>query len=177
MIHVSGKDHAGYYPGAKDLLLKLIFNKETGTLYGAQAVGQSGVDKRMDVLATAIKSGLTVADLTELELSYAPPFGSAKDPVNLIGYAALNLIEGISESIQWHELSAELAAGKQLLDVRNTAEMTGRFKNALHIPLNELRDRLTELDPTASYIVSCHSGLRSYLAERILKQSGYEAKI
>ena len=176
VIHVSGKDHAGYYPGAKDLLLKLIFNKETGTLYGAQAVGQSGVDKRMDVLATAIKSGLTVADLTELELSYAPPFGSAKDPVNLIGYAALNLIEGISESIQWHELSAELAAGKQLLDVRNTAEMTGRFKNALHIPLNELRDRLTELDPTASYIVSCHSGLRSYLAERILKQSGYEAK-
>ena len=177
MIHVSGKDHAGYYPDAKDLLLKLIFNKETGTLYGAQAVGQSGVDKRMDVLATAIKSGLTVADLAELELSYAPPFGSAKDPVNLIGYAALNLIEGISESIQWHELSAELAAGKQLLDVRNTAEMTGRFKNALHIPLNELRDRLTELDPTASYIVSCHSGLRSYLAERILKQSGYEAKI
>lgn len=176
VIHVSGKDHAGYYPGAKDLLLKLIFNKETGTLYGAQAVGQSGVDKRMDVLATAIKSGLTVADLTELELSYAPPFGSAKDPVNLIGYAALNLIEGISESIQWHELSAELAAGKQLLDVRNTAEMTGRFKNALHIPLNELRDRLTELDPTASYIVSCHSGLQSYLAERILKQSGYEAK-
>ncbi|WP_291290701.1 FAD-dependent oxidoreductase [Enterococcus sp.] len=176
VIHVSGKDHAGYYPGAKDLLLKLIFNKETGTLYGAQAVGQSGVDKRIDVLATAIKSGLTVADLPELELSYAPPFGSAKDPVNLIGYAALNLIEGLSESIQWHELSAELAAGKQLLDVRNTTEMTGRFKNALHIPLNELRDRLSELDPTVSYIVSCHSGLRSYLAERILKQSGYEAK-
>ena len=176
VIHISGKDHAGYYPGAQDLLLKLIFNKETGTLYGAQAVGQSGVDKRIDVLATAIKSGLTVADLQELELSYAPPFGSAKDPVNLIGYAALNLIEGLSESIQWHELSAELAAGKQLLDVRNTTEMTGRFKNALHIPLNELRDRLSELDPTVSYIVSCHSGLRSYLAERILKQSGYEAK-
>jgi NADPH-dependent 2,4-dienoyl-CoA reductase/sulfur reductase-like enzyme/rhodanese-related sulfurtransferase len=176
VIHVSGKDHAGYYPGAQDLLLKLIFNKETGTLYGAQAVGESGVDKRIDVLATAIKSGLTVADLPELELSYAPPFGSAKDPVNLIGYAALNLIEGLSESIQWHELSSELAAGKQLLDVRNTTEMTGRFKNALHIPLNELRDRLSELDPTVSYVVSCHSGLRSYLAERILKQSGYEAK-
>lgn len=176
VIHVSGKDHAGYYPGAKDLLLKLVFNKETGTLYGAQAIGESGVDKRMDVLATAIKSGLTVEDLTELELSYAPPFGSAKDPVNLIGYAALNLIEGISESIQWHELSAELAAGKQLLDVRNATEMTGRFKNALHIPLNELRERLSELDPAASYIVSCHSGLRSYLAERILKQSGYDAK-
>jgi len=177
VVHVSGKDHAGYYPGATDILLKLIFNPETGEIYGAQGIGQKGVDKRVDILATAIKGGLTIFDLPELELTYAPPFGSAKDPVNMLGYAAMNLAEGLSESIQWYQLKEEIAEGKKLLDVRNESELAqGAFPNATHIPLNELRDRLSELDPSQEWIVSCHSGLRSYLAERILKQHGFHVK-
>lgn len=177
VVHVSGKDHAGYYPGATDILLKLIFNPETGEIYGAQGIGQKGVDKRIDILATAIKGGLTIFDLPELELTYAPPFGSAKDPVNMLGYAAMNLAEGLSESIQWYQLKEEIAEGKKLLDVRNESELAqGTFPNATHIPLNELRDRLSELDPTQEWIVSCHSGLRSYVAERILKQHGFHVK-
>ncbi|MGM8137825.1 FAD-dependent oxidoreductase [Enterococcus italicus] len=177
VVHVSGKDHAGYYPGATDILLKLIFNPETGEIYGAQGIGQKGVDKRIDILATAIKGGLTIFDLPELELTYAPPFGSAKDPVNMLGYAAMNLAEGLSESIQWYQLKEEIAEGKKLLDVRNESELAqGTFPNATHIPLNELRDRLSELDPSQEWIVSCHSGLRSYVAERILKQHGFHVK-
>lgn len=177
VVHVSGKDHAGYYPGATDILLKLIFNLETGEIYGAQGIGQKGVDKRIDILATAIKGGLTIFDLPELELTYAPPFGSAKDPVNMLGYAAMNLAEGLSESIQWYQLKEEIAEGKKLLDVRNESELAqGTFPNATHIPLNELRDRLSELDPSQEWIVSCHSGLRSYVAERILKQHGFHVK-
>lgn len=177
VVHVSGKDHAGYYPGATDILLKLIFNLETGEIYGAQGIGQKGVDKRIDILATAIKGGLTIFDLPELELTYAPPFGSAKDPVNMLGYAAMNLAEGLSESIQWYQLKEEIAEGKKLLDVRNESELAqGTFPNTTHIPLNELRDRLSELDPSQEWIVSCHSGLRSYVAERILKQHGFHVK-
>ncbi|HFX3812075.1 TPA: FAD-dependent oxidoreductase [Enterococcus faecium] len=177
VVHVSGKDHASYYPEATDILLKLIFHPETGEIYGAQGVGAKGVDKQIDILATAIKGHLTIFDLPELELTYAPPFGSAKDPVNMLGYAAMNIAEGLSETVQWHELPTELAKGKILLDVRTAEELEkGKFKEAKHIPLNELRDRLNELDSQQEYIVSCHSGLRSYLAERILKQSGYHVK-
>ncbi|KAF1297513.1 CoA-disulfide reductase [Enterococcus sp. JM4C] len=174
VVHVSGKDHASYYPGATDLVLKLIFDAKTGKIYGAQGVGEKGLDKRIDILATAIKGGLTVFDLPELEFTYAPPFGSAKDPVNMLGYAALNLIEGISQSIQWSELPDALDSGKILLDVRTPEELLqGKFPQAINIPLNELRERLDKLDQTKEYIVSCHSGLRSYIAERILKQSGF----
>ena len=177
VVHTTSKGHASYYPNASDIVLKLIFNQKTGRLYGAQAVGQKGVDKRIDILATAIKGGLTVADLPELELTYAPPFGAAKDPVNMAGYAALNLMEGISENIQWYDLATELANGKILLDVRNPAEVAnGHFSTAINIPLDELRNRLSELDKTKNYIVSCHSGLRSYLAERLLKQHGFNVK-
>lgn len=174
VVHLSGKDHAGYYPDATDIYLKLIFDANTGKIYGAQGIGAKGVDKRIDILATAIKGGLTIFDLPELEFTYAPPFGSAKDPVNMLGYAAINLAEGISENIQWHELTDALENGKQLLDVRSEMELAnnGRFQQALHIPLDELRDRLSELDPSVSYVVTCHSGLRSYIAERILKQAG-----
>lgn len=174
VVHLSGKDHAGYYPDATDIYLKLIFDADTGNIYGAQGIGAKGVDKRIDILATAIKGGLTIFDLPELEFTYAPPFGSAKDPVNMIGYAAINLAEGISENIQWHELTEALENGKQLLDVRSEMELAnnGRFQEALHIPLDELRNRLSELDPSVSYVVTCHSGLRSYIAERILKQAG-----
>lgn len=115
--------------------------------------------------------------MPELEFTYAPPFGSAKDPVNMLGYAAMNLVEGLSENVQWYELSNELANGAVLLDVRNPAERAnGQFKNAVSIPLNELRERLEELDKSTKYIVSCHSGLRSYIAERMLKQAGISAK-
>lgn len=178
-IHVSGKDHAGYYPGATDLTLKLLFEPKTGKIYGAQGVGKKGVDKRIDILATAIKGNLTIFDLPELEFTYAPPFGSAKDPVNMLGYAAMNLAEGLSENIQWHQLEDELASGKVFLDVRTLNEFKqGRLKadKTVHIPLNELRERLAELDKGAEYIVSCHSGLRSYIAERILKQAGFAVK-
>ena len=175
VLHVSGKDHAGYYPGATDMTLKLLFEPTTGKIYGAQGVGKQGVDKRIDILATAIKGNLTVFDLPELEFTYAPPFGSAKDPVNMLGYAALNLIEGLSDNVQWYQLEDELAKGKKFLDVRTSGEFqSGRLKvDTIHIPLNELRERLDELDKNQAYIVSCHSGLRSYIAERILKQAGF----
>ena len=149
----------------------------SGEIFGAQALGKEGVDKRIDILSTAIKAKLTVFDLPELEFTYAPPFGSAKDPVNMAGYAAMNIILGQSENIQWHELADELAKGKVLLDVRNPAELIkGKFKNSQNIPLDELRERLNELDKKIQYIVSCQSGLRSYNAERILKQEGYQVK-
>ena len=177
VVHTTGKDHASYYPGATEIVLKLIFSPTDGKIFGAQAVGKKGIDKRIDVLATAIKAGLTIFDLPELELTYAPPFGSAKDPVNMIGYAAMNIAEGISQNIQWHQLEEELAAGKILLDVRNPAELqSGQFMDFLHIPLDQLRDRIDELDPAKEYIVSCHSGLRSYIAERLLKEKGFTVK-
>lgn len=178
VVHVTGKDHASYYPQATDLVLKLIFNPTSGKIYGAQGIGEKGVDKRIDILGTAIKGNLTIFDLPELEFTYAPPFGSAKDPVNMLGYAAMNLAEGLSENIQWHDLPQALAQGAVLLDVRTTLELkeNGHFKEAVNIPLDELRCRLAELDPNLPYIVTCHSGLRSYLAERILKQSGFTVK-
>ncbi|HEM3651311.1 TPA: FAD-dependent oxidoreductase [Streptococcus suis] len=177
VVHTTGKDHASYYPGATEIVLKLIFSPTDGKIFGAQAVGKKGIDKRIDVLATAIKAGLTIFDLPELELTYAPPFGSAKDPVNMIGYAAMNIAEGISQNIQWHQLEEELAAGKILLDVRNPAELpSGQFMDFVHIPLDQLRDRIDELDPAKEYIVSCHSGLRSYIAERLLKEMGFTVK-
>lgn len=178
IVHIQGKSHAGYYPNAGTILLKVLFNPENGKIYGAQAIGDDGVDKRIDIIATAIKAGMTVQDLPELEFTYAPPFGSAKDPVNMAGYAALNLIEGVSESIQWHELEANQEAGDLLLDVReeDELEINGSLEGSINIPLNSLRDRLSEVPKDKSIIVSCHSGLRSYIAERILKQNGYKVK-
>lgn len=177
VVHLTGKDHAAYYPDAAGMNLKLIFNGTTGKLFGAQAVGPRGVDKRIDVLATAIKAQMTVFDLQELELSYAPPFGVAKDPVNMLGYVAANVVQGTSETIQWHELAAALNAGDQLLDVREPDEFaSGHFRGAINIPLDQLRVRLDELNQQAHYIVSCQSGLRSYNAERILRGHGFTVK-
>lgn len=177
VVHTTGNDHAAYYPGATAITMKLIFNPKTGAIYGAQAVGQKGIDKRIDILSTAIKVGLTIFDLPELEFTYAPPFGSAKDPVNMIGYAAMNLAQGLSDNVQWYDLKDELTKGKVLLDVRTADEVAnGRFADAINIPLDELRSRLAELDAAKEYIVSCHSGLRSYIAERILKQKGFKVK-
>ncbi|WP_317944151.1 FAD-dependent oxidoreductase [Carnobacterium maltaromaticum] len=178
VVHIQGKNHAGYYPNASMILLKLLFNPISGEIYGAQAVGKEGVDKRIDILSTAIKGNLTVEDLPELEFAYAPPFGSAKDPVNMAGYAALNSMEGITESIQWHELQSYLEKGALLLDVRGAKEIAanGYFPNALTIPLDSLRERMHELPQDKEFIVSCQSGLRSYIAERILKQNGFRVK-
>ena len=169
--------HATYYPGAHNMTVKTLYDPATGRILGAQIVGFDGVDKRMDVLATAIRAGLTAADLTELDLAYAPPYGSAKDPVNMAGYVIENLRAGRVEQHHWDEVAGLPADGSVvLLDVRTPGEVKkqGLLRpDAVHIPLDELRDRLGELDPAKKIYVNCFSGLRSYLACRILSQHGY----
>lgn len=177
-VHITAKSHAGYFPESEPITLKLIFDPVSGKLFGAQAVGKDGVDKRIDTLATAIKAELTVTDLPELEFTYAPPFGSAKDPVNMIGYAALNIVEGLSDNLQFYELKEAREAGAVFLDVRNPEELknTGSIGEDINIPLDELRERADELPKDKQIIVSCQSGQRSYLAERILKNHGFNVK-
>ncbi|MCM3764583.1 CoA-disulfide reductase [Neobacillus niacini] len=177
VVHIHPSSHAGYYPGAAPIALKLIFNKETGKIFGAQAVGSDGADKRMDVIATAIKGGLTVEDLTNLELSYAPPYSSAKDPVNMAGYVAANIIEGELEAVQWHEIDGIVADGGLLIDVREPMEREfGFIESSINIPLNDLRNKLSELPKDQTIYVSCQVGLRGYLASRILKHNGFNVK-
>lgn len=177
VVHVHPMSHASYYPNAAQMTLKLIFEKETGKIYGAQAVGKEGVDKRIDVIATAIKGGLTVWDLPDLELSYAPPFSSAKDPVNIAGYAATNILDGTVETVQWHEIDEIVANGGTLIDVRTKKEYEqGHMKGALNIPLDELRERLLEIPKDETIYVTCQVGLRGYLAARILNENGFRAK-
>jgi len=177
VVHVDGKNHAGYYPGASMIFLKLIFNPTTGKIYGAQAVGKDGADKRIDVIATAIKGGLTVEDLPELELTYAPPFGSAKDVVNMVGYAALNIIEGLSKNIQLSELDDAKQRGAILVDVRTPEEYAqGTIDGFINLPLNDIRHRASELPKDKEIILSCQSGQRSYIAQRMLAQMGYDVK-
>lgn len=176
-VHIHPLSHAGYYPGAHPIALKLLFDPETGKILGAQAVGKDGVDKRIDVIATAIKGGLTVRDLRDLELSYAPPYSSAKDPVNMAGYVACNLMDGKSESVQWHEIDDIVAEGGTLIDVRQPKELEAGFiPGAKNIPLPELRDRLEELPKDETVYVNCQVGLRGYLANRILIENGFEVK-
>ncbi|MEH7356111.1 FAD-dependent oxidoreductase, partial [Neobacillus drentensis] len=177
VVHIHPSSHAGYYPGAAPIALKLIFDKRTGKIYGAQAVGADGVDKRIDVIATAIKGGLTVEDLTNLELSYAPPYSSAKDPVNMAGYVASNIMEGELEQIQWHEVDQIVAEGGLLIDVREPMEREfGFIEGSINIPLNDLRKKLEEIPNDQTIFVSCQVGLRGYLASRILKNNGYHVK-
>lgn len=177
VAHVTANHHVSYFPGAKPVTLKLLFNPKDGSIYGAQAFGEEGVDKRIDVLATAIKANMKVEDLVELELSYAPPYGAAKDLVNLVGYAAQNLMEGLSESVQWHELEDLMEDGAVLLDVRGPLEFRmAHIENAKNIPLHFLRCRFHELPYDKLIITSCASGQSSYNAERILKQAGFKVK-
>ncbi|MED4205304.1 FAD-dependent oxidoreductase [Neobacillus mesonae] len=177
VVHIHPSSHAGYYPGAAPIALKLIFDKETGKIFGAQAVGADGVDKRIDVIATAIKGGLTVEDLTNLELSYAPPYSSAKDPVNMAGYVASNIMEGELEIVQWHEVDKIVAGGGLLIDVRESMEREfGFIVGSTNIPLDDLRNRLEDLPKDRTIYVSCQVGLRGYLASRILKNNGYHVK-
>ncbi len=176
-VHLHPASHANYYPGAEPIALKILFDPDTGALLGAQAVGREGVDKRMDVLATALRAGLTVNELAELELCYAPPFSSAKDPVNLAGMAALNVLRGDVRLVQWWELPHLDPARTVVLDVRDAAERGGgHIPGSLHIPLPELRPRLSELPRDKDIVVSCQSGQRSYFACRLLAQRGFRVR-
>lgn len=171
VIHTHPANHAGYYPGAEGMALKLVVDAETDAILGAQGVGGSGVDKRIDVIATAMRGGLTASELAELELSYAPQFGSAKDPVNMLGFIAENLRDGLTETVQWHEVDAEVAKGVQLIDVRTTTEYgRGTVVGAINIPVDDLRARLDEVGDDV--IVHCQVGLRGYIAARTLAQTG-----
>lgn len=176
-IHIHPSSHAGYYPGAYPISLKLLFHPKTGQIYGAQATGADGVDKRIDVIATAIKGNLNVRDLTELELSYAPPYSSAKDPVNYAGYVAANILDGLVETVQWHEIDDLVGNGATLIDVREPREReAGYIPGSINIPLNDLRSRLKELPENEMLYVTCQVGLRGYLAARILTQHGFRVK-
>jgi rhodanese-related sulfurtransferase len=176
-VHLHPGSHAGYYPGAEPIAMKVLFAPDTGKLLGAQAVGRDGVDKRIDVLATALKGGMTVHDLAELELAYAPPYGSAKDPVNLAGMAASNVLAGDVQLAQWHEVAALAPNTTVLLDVRTEAERKrGHIPGSIHIPLHQLRARLSELPKDRDMVVHCESGQRSYFACRILVQRGFRAR-
>jgi NADPH-dependent 2,4-dienoyl-CoA reductase/sulfur reductase-like enzyme/rhodanese-related sulfurtransferase len=175
-VHVHPGHHAGYYPGARPLHLKLVFAPD-GRVLGAQATGTEGVDKRIDVIATAIRAGMTVDDLAELELAYAPPFGSAKDPVNMAGFVAGNVLTG--DLVVWHaaDLAGFGAAGPDvtLLDVRSAGEFArGHLPGAVNIAHTELRKRLGELPTGQPVRVYCASGFRSYLASRVLRQNGFD---
>lgn len=173
-VHLYSPSHATYYPGSSNLAIKVLFHKETGRVLGAQLVGFDGVDKRCDVLAAAVRHGLTAYDLAELELCYAPPYGSAKDPVNMAGFAMENLLSGLVKQAQWQEVFP-LPDGRRLLDVRTPEEYAAsHIPGALHIPLDELRARLDELDRATPYYVHCQSGLRSYVACRILSQHRFD---
>ncbi|CAI6057848.1 Coenzyme A disulfide reductase [Paenibacillus sp. JJ-100] len=175
-VTVHPASHASYYPGSSAVTLKLLFTPE-GKILGAQAVGYEGVDKRIDDIAVAIHFGGNVRDLTELELSYAPPYSSAKDPVNMVGYAAENMIEGRVESFTYDQLSERNPAESLLLDVRSDLEhRNGNIPGSLSIPVDELRQRLGELDASKEIWVYCQVGLRGYTASQILRQHGYRTK-
>jgi NADPH-dependent 2,4-dienoyl-CoA reductase/sulfur reductase-like enzyme/rhodanese-related sulfurtransferase len=170
--------HASYYPGAEMMAIKLLFAPNNGRILGAQIFGREGVDKRIDVIATAIHGSMTVFHLEELELAYAPPYSSAKDPVNIAGFAAANLIRGDVRNINWEEFTLLDPENDVLLDVRNRDELkqSGKINGALHIPLHELRSRLSGLDSKKRYIPFCAVGLRGYIAHRILIQSGFDSR-
>lgn len=175
--HLHPSSHATYYPGSTQMSMKLLFTPGEGKVLGAQIVGYNGVDKRIDVLATAIRAGMTVFDLQELELAYAPPFGSAKDPVNLAGYVASNMLKGDVEMAYWPEVPEFVAAGAVLLDVRTSREFSrGAVEGAMHVPVDNLREHLELIPQDKEILVYCRTGLRSYIAARILSQHGYRCK-
>ncbi|MCA9072470.1 MAG: CoA-disulfide reductase, partial [Planctomycetaceae bacterium] len=178
MIYVHPGHHAGYYPGAEQMALKLLFDPESGLILGAQAVGGAGVDKRIDVLATAIQARMTVFDLEEMELAYAPQYGAAKDPINMAGFVAAGLLRGDHPQIDVESLMA-LSSDEQplILDVRTPREFAaGHIPNAVNIPVDELRSRLEELPKNQEIAAYCQVGQRGYLATRILKQKGFSVQ-
>ena len=174
-IHTHPNNHAGYYPDAKQMTLKLIFHPVTGEILGAQGVGVDGVDKRIDVIATAIRGSITAPELADLELAYAPPFGSAKDPVNMLGYIAENLISGLLKTAQWSEIDQFVTDGYQLVDVRSAAEFSqGSIPGALNMPVDEIRDRCAELG-NKNLLVNCQVGQRGHTATLLFKELGFNA--
>lgn len=175
-IHIHPNSHAGYYPGASPIALKLLFGTD-GKILGAQGVGTEGVDKRIDVISTAMKFGAAAPDLAAVELAYAPPYSSAKDPVNMLGYTADNIMSGRVETVSWQEVDQLIAEGAYLLDIREDFERaTGELPNSHFIPLSQLRHRLEELPQDQPIYVYCQVGLRGYNAARILMQNGFVVK-
>ena len=176
-VILSPMSHAGYYPGGKVMTIKVVFEKESWRLLGAQIIGYEGVDKRIDVLATAMQAGMKATQLKELDLAYAPPYSSAKDPVNMAGYLIDNIASGVLK--QWHLADAAALprdGSVTLLDTRTPGEYSrGHIEAFVNIPVDELRERLGELDPSKPVYVICQSGLRSYIASRILEGSGFTA--
>ena len=169
--------HAGYYPGAKPMSMKVIFERKSGRILGAQVVGFDGADKRCDVIAAAIRAGMTAYNLTNIELCYAPPYSSAKDPVNMAGYMIENVLTGKVKNFHWHDVEELPRDGSlTLLDVRYPQEVAGgRIDGFINIPLDDLRGRLGELNKSKPVYVHCHSGMRSYIGCRILAQNGFDA--
>lgn len=176
-VYVHPAHHAGYYPGAEQMTLKILFHPESGKLLGAQAVGGTGVDKRIDVLAVAIQAGMTVFDLEEMELAYAPQYGSAKDPINMVGFVAGGMLRGEHPQVDVEAVLAAPAAERPfLLDVRTPQEFTsGHIPGAVNIPVDDLRTRLGELPRARKIAAYCQVGQRGYLATRILLQAGFKA--
>lgn len=167
--------HAGYYPNAQMMALKLTFSPESGKIFGAQIVGYNGVDKRIDQIALLIKNGGTIHDLTLVEHAYAPPFSSAKDPVAIAGYVACNIYDGLMPTITWRDLAEQKLPEGTLIDVRTLQEFTeGAILNAIHIPVDELRERLDEIPEDKPIYLYCGVGLRGYVALKILTQSGFK---
>ncbi|WP_105033764.1 FAD-dependent oxidoreductase [Cryobacterium aureum] len=176
IAHTHPANHAGYFPGAEGMSIKLLIDAESDAILGAQIVGGAGVDKRIDVLAVAMAAGLSASALTRLELAYAPQYASAKDPINQLGYVASNLAEGTSVNLQWHELEAARANGAVLIDVRSAGEFAaGSIPGALNVSLDELRGRLDEL-PRVPLIVHCQVGQRGHTAARVLAQNGFDVQ-
>lgn len=171
-------NHAAYYPGSRQMSIKLLFSPGEGKILGAQVVGYQGVDKCIDVLATAIRAKMNVYDLQDLELAYAPPFSSAKSPVNMLGYVASNILRKEVEAVRWEQVEQLLAGSNVLVDVRTAKELekNGAVAGALNIPLDELRDRLAEIPEDREVLTYCQAGQRSYIANRILRQKGYKVK-
>lgn len=174
-VIIHPNNHAGYYPGASAFALKLVFSPASRRVLGAQGAGYGGIDKRIDVIATAIKGGMTVDDLTEIEHAYAPPYSSAKDPVNMAGFAAQNILNGLVRIITWDQLRRADRSHLLLLDVRTPGEFAaGSIAGALNIPLDDLRERINEVPQGQTIVAFCKVGLRGYLATRILKAHGFD---
>jgi len=175
VIHTHPNNHAGYYPDAKQIALKLIFDPKTGEILGGQGVGVDGVDKRIDVIATAIRGGITAPELADLELAYAPPFGSAKDPVNMLGYIAENMMSGLLKTAQWNQTQELRNSGYQLIDVRTPSEYAnGSIPGAINIPVDEIRTRVAEIKQEP-ILVNCQVGQRGHTATMLLKELGFDA--
>lgn len=175
VIHAHPNSHAGYYPDSKQMSLKLIFDAKTGEILGAQGIGIEGVDKRIDVIATSIRGGITAPELADLELAYAPPFGSAKDPVNMLGYIAENILSGLTRTAQWSQIAEYQEMGYQLLDVRGASEVArGAIPGFDNLPVDEIRERKAELT-NKNILVSCQVGVRGHTATMLLKELGFNA--